>query len=210
MNNPPAIVVLAAGPGRRFAGDSHKLAQHLHGHSVLETTLAQAVRSGLPLVVVTTSALAPLAVRVVALRDIVEIDAAAAARGIGHSIALGVGACANASGWLLMPADMPLVQPTTMRAVAEALALHAVAFAQHRGLPGQPVGFAGELYSELVQLSGEHDAHRIVARYPALGVEVDDAGVLMGIDNVAQLGAVRAALAQRSLLVPAQPVSGAD
>jgi molybdenum cofactor cytidylyltransferase len=40
------------------------------------------------------------------------------------------------------------------------------------------VAFAGELFSELIRLSGEGGARRLLARYPAKGVEVDDPGVL--------------------------------
>ena len=53
------------------------------------------------------------------------------------------------AGWLVLPGDMPLVQPATLLAVARALDHHAVAYAQHRGRRGHPVGFAAELYSEL-------------------------------------------------------------
>jgi molybdenum cofactor cytidylyltransferase len=64
------------------------------------------------------------------------------------------------------------------------------------------VGFAAELYSELVLLKGDEGARRIVARYPAFGVEVADAGVLMDIDTPADLDAARAAAAA----LPAMPV----
>jgi len=42
--------------------------------------------------------------------------------GMGDSIATGVCACAQAAGWLILPADLPLIQPATLRAVARASA----------------------------------------------------------------------------------------
>jgi len=79
--------------------------------------------------------------------------------------------------------------------VAGALEEHAIAFAQYRGRRGHPVGFSAELYSELVTLSGDEGARRIVARYPAHGQEVDDRGVLVDIDTPAELEAARDAAA---------------
>jgi len=54
------------------------------------------------------------------------------------------------------------------------------------------VGFAAELYSELMMLSGDEGARRIIARYPAIGVDVDDPGVLLDLDTEADLLALRA------------------
>ena len=67
-------------------------------------------------------------------------------------------------------------------------------FAQHRGRRGHPVGFSAELYSELVRLSGDDGARRVMARYPAHGEELDDPGVLLDIDTAADLDALRARL----------------
>ena len=55
-----------------------------------------------------------------------------------------------------------------------------------------PVGFAAELYFELMMLSGDEGARRIIARYPAVGVDVDDPGVLLDLDTEADLVAMRA------------------
>ena len=57
----PCIVVPAAGRGSRFGAETHKLAQSLGGSTVLGTTLRHALASGLPVVLVTTASLAPLA-----------------------------------------------------------------------------------------------------------------------------------------------------
>jgi molybdenum cofactor cytidylyltransferase len=195
----PTVIVLAAGLGSRFTGAGHKLAQLLpddHGDAaaLLSLTLRHAIASGLPLLVVTTAELAPLAQQDVAARDILVVPSAARVRGrgMGDSIAAGVAARSEAPGWLLLPADMPRVQPGTMRAVAQALDVHPVAFAQHHGRRGHPVGFSAELYSELIALTGDEGARRLVARYPAQAVEVEDAGVLIDIDTAEDLDEQRA------------------
>jgi molybdenum cofactor cytidylyltransferase len=191
MLSRPTVVVLAAGEGSRFQGPAHKLQQRLGSLSVLGSTLRNAIESHLPVVVVTTDPLAGEAARWVASRDIVVLPRETAQRGMGHSIAAGVAARADAPGWLLLPADMPLVRPATLLAVAAALQHHAVAYAQHHGRRGHPVGFAAELYSELMMLSGDIGARRIVARFPAVGVDVDDPGALLDVDTEADLLAAR-------------------
>jgi len=218
----PTIVVLAAGQGSRFhvppgpaaagpspvgardarpsridaKGPSHKLEQSLGDGTVLAQTLGHAIETGCPVVVVTSAALVPLATTMVARRDLVVLSDAEAARGIGHSIATGVGERPGAPGWLVLPGDMPLVRPATMLAVADALDEHAVAFPQHRGRRGHPVGFGAELYSELIALDGDEGARRIVARFPSHAVEVDDPGVLFDVDTREDLAAAREASAE--------------
>jgi molybdenum cofactor cytidylyltransferase len=192
MQSRPTVVVLAAGKGSRFSGSTHKLEQGLGDLSVLDNTLRNAIESHLPVVVVVTQALAAGASRIVAARDVVIVPQALAALGMGHSIAAGIAARADAPGWLLLPGDMPMVKPATLLAVAAALEHHPVAYAQYHGRRGHPVGFAAELYSELMMLSGDEGARRIVARYPAIGVDVDDPGVLIDLDTEADLLALRA------------------
>jgi len=192
------VIVLAAGCGSRFTADSHKLAARFSGEqSVLATTLSQAIASHLHVVVVTTEAFADLARRSVAARDVVVLpdvgDLSSPGLGMGHSISAGVSARPHAAGWLVLPGDMPLVQPATLVAVARLLDDHAVVYAQHRGKRGHPVGFAPELYSELVALSGDEGARRLIARYPAFGIELDDPGILVDIDTEDDLESARRA-----------------
>lgn len=205
MATRPAVIVLAAGKGSRFLGAEHKLAQNLGGLTVLGSTLRNAIASHLQVVVVTTEGLAEIARRSVAARDVIVLPDVGAtghsALGMGHSISAGVSARPDASGWLILPGDMPQVLPTTLQAVARQLTQHPVVFAQHKGRRGHPVGFASELYSELVTLSGDEGARRLVARYPAFGLELDDPGVLVDVDTLADLDAVR--LASVAVAAPA-------
>ena len=188
----PTLIVLAAGQGSRFHGADHKLEQPLANGSVLGTTLRHAIETQLPVVVVTTERLAPMVTRQLARRDVVIVSDENAARGMGHSIAAGVAERPSAAGWLILPGDMPMVRPATLLTVAAALEHHPVAYAQHNGRRGHPVGFAAELYSELIMLNGDEGARRLVARYPACAAEVDDPGVLVDVDTVEDLDAVRA------------------
>ena len=195
MTSRPAVIVLAAGGGSRFQGMQHKLTQTIGTSTVLATTLANALAAELPVLVVTTEALAEVASHHVATRDILLLPAAGSEAslglGMGYTISAGVAARSNAPGWLILPADMPLVQPATLRSVARLLDHHPVAYAQHRGKRGHPVGFAAELYSELVRLTGDEGARRLIARYPSKEVEVDDPGVLIDIDTRESLPRVR-------------------
>jgi len=195
MSSQRTVVVLAAGRSQRFGAGRHKLAQPLGASSVLAQTLSRAIASHLRTVVVTTAAFVDVARSSVAARDVVVLPDAGsdgnASLGMGTSIAAGVRASPDSEGWLVLPGDMPLVQPTTLLAVARALDHHAVAYAQHGGRRGHPVGFAAELYPELTELSGDEGARRIIARYPAFAVDLDDPGILVDIDTEDDLDALR-------------------
>ena len=200
MSSQRTVVVLAAGRSERFGAGRHKLAQPLGASSVLAQTLARAIASHLRTVVVTTAAFVDLARTSVAARDIVVLPEVgsdgSASLGMGASIAAGVSASFDSGGWLILPGDMPLVQPSTLVAVARALDHHAVAYAQHGGRRGHPVGFATELYAELTELSGDEGARRIIARYPAFAVDLDDPGILVDIDTEGDLDALRRSFAE--------------
>ena len=195
MKNEPAVVVLAAGAGSRYRGTRHKLSEQLGGDSVLVRTLRNAIASEMSVVLVISEALVAEAGGLVAPADMVVVDARSQTSwGMGDSIAAGVSIHASATGWLVLPADMPLVRPSSLRAVADALDQQPIAFAQHRGRRGHPVGFGAELFSELVMLKGDEGARRLLARYPTAAVELDDPGVLFDIDTVDDL-----AVAQRRI-----------
>ncbi len=217
MVQDPVVLVLAAGGGTRFSASvaaraeaagaaaavrGHKLEQPLGDATVLATTLERVRLSGLPMLVVTVPALRAAVPSWVPDQDVVllpEVGGGSAGQslqplGMGYSIATGVTHRPHARGWLVLPGDMPLVQPSTLQAVAQALPHHLVVYAQHLGRRGHPVGFGAELYSELVRLTGDDGARRLLARFPTQGVEVPDPGVLLDIDTVDDLSALREVL----------------
>jgi molybdenum cofactor cytidylyltransferase len=114
--------------------------------------------------------------------DIVVNDAADA--GMGTSLACGVRAAPDARGWIIALADMPAIEPETIRAVAAALAQGAMTAAPFVGdARGHPVGFASSLRESLLALTGDAGARALLARHPPQRIAVGDDGVLYDVDQ---------------------------
>ena len=202
MHALPVILVVAVGGASRLLEADPQGAS-----SLLGATLERAMGSGLPVVVVTTEALADEACRHVASRDVLVVEPRPdnpayaglerrglnAIRGVGLAMARGVAARPNAGGWLVLPGDMPRIQPATLQQVAAALRDHAIAYPQHHGRRGHPMGFGAGLYSELAVLHDDEGARRLAARYPSHAVDVEDAGSQIGLELVDELHDARAA-----------------
>ena len=182
-NSLPTVVVLAAGRSERFkaaSGGQHKLDTMLQGLSVLERTLASVQASGLPF-------------HVVRAVDVAHIKNA----GMGDSIATGVTATQNSNGWLILPADLPLVLPKTLLALALELASHEVVVPVYESQRGHPVGFSAMCGEALRKVSGDQGATRVVAQYKAHLVAVDDIGCVLDVDTPEQLARADRALIER-------------
>lgn len=171
MPGPPVVLVLASGRGDRFrasGGQVHKLRAVLGGVPVLERTLAAVRASGLAW----------------HLED-------AGHPGMGDSIAAAVRATQGAGGWLVLPGDLPLVRPETLRALAQALAQSAVTVPMCQGERGHPVGFGAQCLTDLLALSGEQGAASVVRKFGQQGqvqhIVVDDVGTVTDIDTVQDL-----------------------
>lgn len=176
------VLVLAAGRARRFGSDKRQ-ARLANGETVLQATLARVRAAGLePRLVLAPGD--PL------LSEPGALVAPGCAKGMGSSIADAVAQLQEGvAGCLILPADMPFVAPESIRAVAAALADHAIVVPVFEGKRGHPVGFTAALFAELQALQGDIGARRIVARQAArvLEVAVQDPGILWDIDTPADL-----------------------
>lgn len=185
MKDLPTVVVLASGRGERFAasgGTLHKLATPLAGRPLLEHTLAAVQASGLPW----------------HLED-------AGHPGMGDSIAAAVRATPDAAGWLIQPADLPLVQPATLRQVARTLAdgvqsgrWRAVQ-PSYQGMRGHPVGFAAACRDDLLALKGNKGAAPVLQALRAIDLVAElalgDVGIVTDIDTLEDLARAESLLA---------------
>ena len=177
----PTVLVLASGRGARFAasgGTVHKLQADLVGKPVLQHTLDAVRASGLPW-------------------HVEDVGHA----GMGDSIAAAVRATSGAAGWLILPGDLPLLQPDTLRWIASA-APSRVLVPVYQGQRGHPVRFAAECGRELMNLKGEKGAVQVLLAYAAMNLvaflTVDDVGIITDIDTLDDLQRAHAVLAGRS------------
>ena len=173
------MIVLASGRGERFlasGGTGSKLKAMLVGKPVLDHTLEAVRASGLPW----------------HLED-------AGHAGMGDSLGAAVRATANSTGWLILPADLPLVQAATLQKVAQALRDGAAAAQPvYQGQRGHPVGCGAASGPPLAATPGAQGAAPVLrARREAgavVDVEADDAGILADIDTLGDLARAQALL----------------
>jgi molybdenum cofactor cytidylyltransferase len=178
----PVVIVLAAGKGERFkasGGTTHKLQALLAGKRVIDHVLDAVVASGLPYHVVAADPSRP---------------------GMGDSIAAGVQATPGATAWLILPADLPLISPNTLRAIAFA-APCAVTVPVYQGQRGHPVRFGLECANDLLNLQGEMGAAQLIRAQAATDsvavVVVDDAGCVTDVDTLDDLARAEVLLVSR-------------
>ncbi len=176
------MLILASGRGERFlasGGTTHKLQALLAGKTVLQHTLDAVKASGLPW----------------HLED-------EGHPGMGDSIAAAVGKTPDAAGWLVLPADLPLIQAETLLRVATALqsadVVQPVFEQAAEQLSGHPVGFARVCLDKLLKLEGNKGAVSVLLVYSAIKLVVNDVGIITDIDTVDDLARAEVLL-KRSL-----------
>lgn len=159
----PTVLVLASGRGERFlaaGGGTHKLQAKLGDRTVLAHTLGAVRASGLPW----------------------HLEEAPHP-GMGDSIAAAVRATANAEGWMILLADLPLLLPETLRRIAAAPDDQTIVRPVCLGRHGHPVRFAQGCADALMALGGESGAASVVRRHRLWTIEVDDLGCITDIDT---------------------------
>jgi molybdenum cofactor cytidylyltransferase len=183
-----AAILLAAGSGSRFGGE--KL---LHP---LEDGVAIAAHAARNLLAVTPDVVAVVRWGDFPLYDMLEQEGCqvtmfqGAARGMGASLAHGVGQVRGADGWVIALADMPRISPDTHRRVIAALEEGAlVAAPVCKGERGHPVGFGAALRDELLALDGDQGARAVLERHRSAVklIECNDPGIFYDVDRKADL-----------------------
>jgi len=179
MHTPPTVIVLAHTLSE--AAVSASALDSTPPYGALQAMLNRVLASELPMVLVAYPNLTEQARRLIPGNCIVELSpnqAQSPCAGVAAIVA-GVHASAQSDGWLVLPADMPMLQPSTLRLVAQALRAIPVALPQFRGRRGHPMGFGRELFSELIRLEHDRDLYRLMSRYPCEDIEVNDPGVVL-------------------------------
>lgn len=193
-----AAIVLAAGSSRRFG--ANKLLHPLTLHGVTRPLAAHSLLPWLEIfgkitVVVRrdSHALCNAAVDALgmssatAIRWLVCEDAV---QGMASSLASGVRANRNATGWLIGLADMPVVPADAIAGVRKALLDGAdLAAPACNGRRGHPVGFSAHYLEELLALQGDKGARSLLERdkFCIEHINIKNDGIFTDIDTQSDL-----------------------
>lgn len=181
-------ILLAAGFSRRFGGD--KL------HYLMPQNEAVAVQSCRNLLAGVDKVLAVIRPDAEALGQLLQKTGATVAicpnaeQGMGTSLAYGVSVAPEAYGWLIALADMPWIQTSTICKVADSVRSGAsISVPVWQGKRGHPVGFSRIFRDELMALSGDSGAKKLLEKYSAQIHDLDcnDSGMLRDIDIPADI-----------------------
>ncbi len=177
-------ILLAAGSGSRFGGD--KLLHPLPDGTPLGVAAARNLLAAVPdVVAVVRPGDFPLAGLLEQEGCYVTV-CPHAARGMGASLAHGVGVCRGADGWVVALADMPSIKVATIAAIVRELeAGRDLVAPAYQGQRGHPVGFGKRFGALLLALDGDTGARDIVAAHEAdvVLIECGDPGILHDIDR---------------------------
>ncbi len=182
----PVGLLLAAGRGSRFdaSGQRNKLLAPLADGRPLAVVAAQHLLGVLPRVVAVVAPDATLLAKHLADVGCEVVLAPAATPGMGASLACGVAASREASGWVVALADMPCIAASTIASVRDGLlAGHDLVAPRYAGQRGHPVGISARHLNTLLTLSGDQGARRLFATEPVHWVDVEDEGVLRDVDT---------------------------
>lgn len=176
-------ILLAAGHSRRFG--SNKLLHEMDGEKPMALVSGIALRAAVPEVIAVLRACDNALGDRFREHGIRPLFVSEEANGMGDSLREGISATASSMGWIVALADMPFVRAETIAAILKAVKTGAcIAAPNYRGQRGHPVGFSSQLRAELLSLSGDCGARRIIDRHKdklAL-LDTNDSGVLIDVD----------------------------
>jgi molybdenum cofactor cytidylyltransferase len=187
----PVGVLLAAGLGLRFdsSGVVSKLLAELPNGNAVAIEAARRMLHAVPRVIAVVRPGQDALAYALAQTGCVIARAGDAFRGMGASLAAGVAASFDASGWIVALADMPAIEPATILAVSRAVADGASLVAPfYEGRRGHPVGLGARNRSALLALDGDVGPRTLFSTQEFVRLDVDDPGILYDIDVPSDLG----------------------
>lgn len=184
-----AAVVLAAGLSSRMAPDNKLLAPVRGGRSMIARTVDNVLSSGARPVLVVVGHMAAQVEQALGGRPVTLVPAPDYADGLAASLRAGIAAVPpEAPAAVVCLGDMPLV---TGRMIDRMLAAYdpdegrAIVQPTHGGKPGNPVLWDRRFFTDILGLTGDAGARRLLASHMDLVAEVpmDDDAVLQDFDT---------------------------
>lgn len=187
-----AGILLAGGSSRRFGGN--KLIESLRDGTPVAVAATRNLKAGVDYTLAVVRAGDTHLESLLRAEGVEIVRCPDADGGMGVSLACGVRAAAEADGWLIALADMPFIQPQTIRGVARMIRRgSAIAAPMCQGWRGHPVGFGRALGHALMSMQGDAGARELLHKHAAQLdlLPTNDAGIHIDIDTPCDLDACR-------------------
>ena len=184
MNDSVGAIILAAGFSNRF-GSIKLLASLANGNTVIGQTLQRISAALADSVVITRPELVPLlAPYNIDLRVFDHAE-----RGMGATLAYGIGFAQAWSGCLICLADMPFINTSTYQALADRIEPDSIIIPSFESRAGNPVGFGRRWFPDLAELDNDSGGRVVVQGNPQAVIHfpVDDQAILDDIDTPSDL-----------------------
>lgn len=175
-----AAVVPAAGSGERFGG--RKLLADIRGSTLIERTVASLRDAGVQEIVLVVGPESGPLLDAPDVRTVLNPDPG---RGMFSSLQVGL-ADVRADAILVLPGDMPFVDPATIRSLLQAFEARAgIVSPRYGGKRGHPVVLPPALREEIVGADPGGTLHHVLAahREERIDLDVEDRGVLRDVDR---------------------------
>ena len=177
-----AVLILAAGRGRRFGSDKRRYL--IDGEPMLVKTTSIYVSLFDDVRVVLRPGDDELAAAVTELGATV-VEAPDADAGQSRTLAAGVASLDGIDRVLVALGDMPFVTTETLQMLEDHEPGRPIVRPVHGGRAGNPIRFDAAVFPELLEIDGDQGAREIIKADPtrvAL-LEIDDSGVLADVDR---------------------------
>ena len=173
-------VVPAAGSAERFGGK--KLLADVRGSTLIERTVASLRDAGVAEIVLVVGPDTGPLLDAPDVRTVLNPDPS---RGMFSSLQAGL-ADVRADAIVVLPGDMPFVDPRTIRSLLQAFeARGGIISPRFRGKRGHPVVLPPALREEIVAADPGGTLHHVLAahRQERIDLDVEDGGVLRDVDR---------------------------
>lgn len=179
-----AAVILAAGGGSRFVGDTHKLLNTINGRPIVSLAIQSAVDAGIGEVLVVTGA-ANLDSVLSEFPNVVRVHNHNWAAGQAVSIQCAIRSIGSEVTRVVVGlGDQPGIEPSSWRAIAEDP--NEITVATYQGIRANPVGLNRSVW-DLLPIDGDEGARKVMKMHPELVHELPCIGSSEDIDTVEDL-----------------------
>jgi molybdenum cofactor cytidylyltransferase len=167
-----AGLILAAGESSRM-GHKNKLMMRFLGKPMLIHVVDAAQSSNLSHVGVVVGQQSENIKKLISNQDVQYIENEQWKTGIASSIVAGIGQMHQVDGYLILLGDMPFISSELINLIIDHGSSENIVIPEKKGRQGNPVFFGSKFLDELMVLSGDFGAKKVIHENPSSVVKIE-------------------------------------